>query len=96
MPSQFWVNIAGFYNTFVTGIAFTGAGWKYYFLFVFWDAFEFIFIYFFFVETKKRTLEELTEIFRSKHPVKESLRKHEVIIHGDEGVTEVLDKEVAV
>jgi hypothetical protein len=96
MPSQFWVNIAGFYNTFVTGIAFTGAGWKYYFLFVFWDAFEFVFIYFFFVETKKRTLEELTEIFRSKHPVKESLRKHEVIIHGNEGVTEVLDKEVAV
>lgn len=27
---NFAVNIAGFYNTFVTGIAFTGAGWKYY------------------------------------------------------------------
>lgn len=26
-----WTNIAGFYNNFVTGIAFTGAGWKYYF-----------------------------------------------------------------
>lgn len=25
---NFWVNIAGFYNTFVTGIAFSGAGWK--------------------------------------------------------------------
>jgi hypothetical protein len=25
---NFWVNIAGFYNTFVTGIAFAGAGWK--------------------------------------------------------------------
>lgn len=25
---NFWVNIAGFYNTFVTGIAFTNAGWK--------------------------------------------------------------------
>ncbi|KAM3083404.1 hypothetical protein ACMFMG_004055 [Clarireedia jacksonii] len=25
-------NVAGFYNTFVTGIAFTGAGWKYYYL----------------------------------------------------------------
>jgi len=59
---QFWVNIASFYNTFVTGIAFTGAGWKYYFLFVFWDAFEFVFIYFFFVETKNRTLEELTDL----------------------------------
>lgn len=25
---NFWVNVAGFYNTFVTGIAFSGAGWK--------------------------------------------------------------------
>ena len=41
---NFWVNIAGFYNTFVTGIAFSGAGWKYYFLFIFWDIFEFLFI----------------------------------------------------
>ncbi len=53
---NFWVNIAGFYNTFVTGIAFTGAGWKYYFLFIFWDLFEFAFIYRFFVETKNRTV----------------------------------------
>jgi hypothetical protein len=27
---NFWVNIANFYNTFVTGIAYTGAGWKVY------------------------------------------------------------------
>jgi hypothetical protein len=25
---NFFVNIANFYNTFVTGIAFSGAGWK--------------------------------------------------------------------
>jgi MFS family permease len=86
------VNIAGFYNTFVTEIAFTGAGWKYYFLFIFWDTFEFIIIYFFFVETRRRTLEELTEIFRSPNPVKASLSKTQVILHGDEGVTEILDK----
>ena len=92
---NFWVNIAGFYNTFVTGIAFTGAGWKYYFLFIFWDILEFAVIYFFFVETKNRTLEELAEIFQGKNRVKRSLMKTEVVIHGDEGVTEVLDKEVA-
>ena len=100
---NFWVNIAGFYNTFVTGIAFTGAGWKYYFLFIFWDLFEFVssfdrllcfsvieltlqaFIYFLFVETKNRTLEELTEIFKAKNPVKFSLRRTEVKV--------VVDKE---
>lgn len=81
---NFWVNIAGFYNTFVTGIAFTGAGWKYYFLFIFWDVFEFVFIYFFFVETKNRTLEELAEIFTAKNPVKFSLQKTEVEIISDE------------
>jgi MFS family permease len=75
---NFWVNIASFYNTFVTGIAFTGAGWKYYFLFIFWDLFEFVFIYFLFVETKNRTLEELTEIFKAKNPVKFSLKKKAV------------------
>jgi len=88
---NFWVNIAGFYNTFVTGIAFTGAGWKYYFLFIFWDMFEFAFIYFFFVETKNRTLEELTEIFKGKNRVKRSLEKTKVL-HSSEGVTTVTEK----
>ena len=81
---NFWVNIAGFYNTFVTGIAFTGAGWKYYFLFIFWDIFEFVVIYFLFVETKNRTLEELTDIFAAKSPVRFSLQKVEVEIISDE------------
>jgi len=81
---NFWVNIAGFYNTFVTGIAFTGAGWKYYFLFIFWDVFEFIIIYFFFVETKNRTLEELTDIFRSRNRVAVSLKKTKVRVVEDE------------
>jgi len=83
---NFWVNIASFYNTFVTGIAFSGGGWKYYFLFIFWDILEFAFIYFFFVETKNRTLEELTQIFRAKHRVKFSLQKTEVkVIKDKEG-----------
>jgi MFS family permease len=83
---NFWVNIASFYNTFVTGIAFTGAGWKYYFLFIFWDIFEFTFIYFLFVETKNRTLEELTEIFKAKNPVKFSLRTTKVkVVEDKEG-----------
>ncbi|KAM0130931.1 hypothetical protein ACHAP3_007158 [Botrytis cinerea] len=77
-------NVAGFYNTFVTGIAFSGAGWRYYYLFIFWDLLEVAFIY----------LEELTEIFNAVNPVKYSLKKSEVVIHGDEGVTEVLEKEL--
>lgn len=90
---QFCVNIAGFYNTFVTGIAFTNAGWKYYFLFVFWDVFECLVIYFLFVETRKRTLEELTEIFRAKNPVKHSLEQTEIIVY-DGHISELQNKDV--
>jgi MFS family permease len=90
---NFWVNIAGFYNTFVTGIAFTGAGWKYYFLFIFWDIFEFAFIYFVFVETKNRTLEELSEIFTSKNRVKTSLKSTQIPIQSGKDTTAVSNKE---
>jgi hypothetical protein len=67
---------------------------QYYFLFIFWDIFEFIIIYFFFVETRRRTLEEISDIFNAKQPVKHSLNKTRIIVHGNgRGVTEMLDKE---
>ena len=47
----------------------------FYVFFVFWDLFEFVFIYFFFVETKGRTLEELDEIFEAPNPRKASTAK---------------------
>jgi MFS family permease len=81
---NFFVNIANFYNTFVTEIAFNAAGWKYYLLFVFWDTFEILFIYFLFVETRHRTLEELNEIFAARNPVKASLEKREYYPHSNE------------
>ena len=43
-----------------------------------------MFIYFVFVETKNRTLEELTEVFTAKSPVKFSLQKTEIEIISDE------------
>lgn len=57
--------------------------------------FEFAFIYFFYVETRRRTLEELSEIFRSPTPVKTSLAKTNVAMHGSQGVSEVYDKETS-
>jgi hypothetical protein len=53
--------------------------------------FEFAFIYFFYVETRRRTLEELSEIFKARRPVKASLAKTQVAMHGSQGVTEILD-----
>lgn len=47
----------------------------FYVFFVGWDLLEFVIIYFFFVETKGRTLEELDEIFEAKNPAKASTQK---------------------
>lgn len=68
----------------MTGIAFTRARWKYYFLFICWDTLEVVVIYFLFVETSKRTLEELTMIFQQPSPVKASLDKEEIFVSGDD------------
>jgi hypothetical protein len=68
---------------------------QYYFLFIFWDTFQFAFIYFFYVETRRRTLEELSEIFRAPKPVKMSLSRTQIVMHGTNGVTEVMEKDRA-
>ncbi|OQE16600.1 hypothetical protein PENFLA_c027G10934 [Penicillium flavigenum] len=64
---------AGFLNTFVGPIALSSIGYWFYVFFVFWDTFEMTFMYFFFVETKGLTLEELDVIFESKNPRKASV-----------------------
>jgi MFS family permease len=56
-----------------SGPAFEKIGYYFYLVFVFWDLGEATFIYFFFPETKERTLEELSEVFDAPNPVKKSL-----------------------
>lgn len=58
-----------------SGPAFQKIGYYFYLVFVFWDLAEAAFMYFFFPETKDRTLEELEEVFSAKNPVKKSLEK---------------------
>ena len=66
---------ASFVNTFAAPIALANIGYWFYVFFVFWDVFECGFIYFFFVETKGRTLEELDTVFEAKNPRKASTAK---------------------
>ncbi|KAF4609807.1 hypothetical protein G7Y89_g15817 [Cudoniella acicularis] len=61
-----------------SGPAFQQCSYYFYLVFVFWDLIEFVVIYFFWVETKDRTLEELDEVFSDPHPVKKSLQKRSV------------------
>lgn len=58
-----------------SGPAFEKIGYHFYLVFVFWDLIEAVFMYFFFPETKDRTLEELAEVFEAPNPVKKSLEK---------------------
>lgn len=58
-----------------SGPAFQHIGYYFYLVFVFWDLIEACFMYFFFPETKDRTLEELAEVFEAPNPVKKSLEK---------------------
>ncbi|EPS35921.1 hypothetical protein H072_10569 [Dactylellina haptotyla CBS 200.50] len=75
--SGLFVGIAGFYNLFVTSIAQVNLGWKYYYWFIAENALAAVIIFFVFVETKGRTLEELEEVFNAPNPNKASRRKHQ-------------------
>jgi MFS family permease len=58
-----------------SGPAFEKIGYYFYLVFVFWDLIEVVIMYFYFPETKDRTLEELEEVFAAPNPVKKSLEK---------------------
>ncbi|KAK9427419.1 general substrate transporter [Lipomyces doorenjongii] len=72
---NFVSSIASAVIQYSSGPAFADIGYYFYLVFVVWDLIEAAIIYFFFVETKGRTLEELAEVFEAKDPVKKSLEK---------------------
>jgi len=76
----FAVSCASFVNTYAGPIALGRIQWKYYIVYIAWDLFECVVIYFFAVETKGRTLEELDEIFDDSHPVRASLSKRKFAV----------------
>jgi len=51
------------FNQYVNPIALEAIKWKYYLVYVCWLAFEFVFLYFFVIETKNKTLEESAALF---------------------------------
>lgn len=67
-------NAASTLNLYTAPLAMQNINYWYYVFFVFWDAFQFVIIYFFFVETARLTLEEIEHIFNDTGCVKESIR----------------------
>ena len=78
--SSLCVNAAGLLNNYAWPIALDKIGWHTYIIFLIWCAIQFTVFYFFFPETRRRTLEELDRIFQAKNPVKESLIAHKVAV----------------
>jgi hypothetical protein len=60
---SFAISLSLIFNQYVNPIALQKLGWKYYLVYVAWLAFELVFVYFFIIETKNRTLEETAALF---------------------------------
>lgn len=73
-----FLNIAMVVNTYGIAVGIEAIGWKLYLVYIVWIVVEMVTIFFFFVETAGKTLEELSEIFNAKNPVKKSLEKTKV------------------
>ncbi|KAM0807455.1 putative General substrate transporter [Seiridium cardinale] len=88
-----FLNIAMVVNTYGISVGMEAIGWKLYLVYIGWIMVEIVVIYFFFVETAGKTLEEMAEIFEAKNPRKASTRKVKVdidsagrVLHIDDSV----------
>jgi MFS family permease len=80
-------NLALFFNQYVNPIGIDHSGWKYYLLFECWLVIELVVIYFFFIETKGATLEEIARTFdgdAAVEEIKEKALKLEEVEHVEE------------
>ncbi|KAH6967744.1 lactose permease [Ilyonectria sp. MPI-CAGE-AT-0026] len=73
-----FLNIAMVVNTWGISEGIRKLGWKLYVIYIVWIGIEMVIIYFWFVETAGKTLEELSEVFEAPNPRKESTKKHKV------------------
>lgn len=84
-----FINIATMTNTYGISVGLKEIGWRLYLVYIVWICIEIAIIYFFFVETSGKTLEELMEIFEAKNPRKASTKKVSVGIDQDGHVYEM-------
>jgi len=86
--SSLAVSVSSLVNQFGTPVALKNIGWKVYIVYSGWCAIEFVIFWFFLVETKGRTLEELDAIFNSRNPRKASLHKLKLVVDSHANVVE--------
>lgn len=69
-----FLNVAMVVNTYGISVGIEAIAWRLYIIYCVWIAVEMVVIYFLFVETAGKTLEELSEIFEAKNPRKASTK----------------------
>ncbi|KAH7006989.1 lactose permease [Ilyonectria destructans] len=89
-----FLNIAMVVNTWGISEGIRKLGWKLYVIYIVWIGIEMVIIYFWFVETAGKTLEELSEVFEAPNPRKESTKKHKVEVDGSGRVVHTKDTQV--
>ncbi|EMD33849.1 hypothetical protein CERSUDRAFT_117379 [Gelatoporia subvermispora B] len=72
---SFAVSASLVFNQYINPIALKAIAWKYYIVYCVWLVFELVFIYFFLVETRNKTLEETALIFDGDESVVSIWRK---------------------
>lgn len=76
-------NCANLYNTYVTAIALEAIDWHYYLIFVGLNLLYGAVWFFFGVETRGRTLEELDDVFDAPFPPRAALQKTVMVRKSD-------------
>ncbi|TFK38070.1 hexose transporter [Crucibulum laeve] len=66
---NFAISLSLIFNQYVNPVALDAIGWKYYIVYCCWLCFELVYVYFFIVETKNRTLEETAALFDGEDAV---------------------------
>jgi len=77
-----FLNIAMVVNTYGIAVGMEKIKWKLYLVYIAWICVELAFIYFFFVETAGKTLEELKHIFEAPNPRKASVKRSKIQVVG--------------
>ncbi|KAG6839620.1 hypothetical protein H0H87_000390 [Tephrocybe sp. NHM501043] len=74
---NFAISLSLIFNQYVNPIALDAIKWKYYVVYCCWLLFELVFLYFFLIETKNRTLEETAALFDGEEAL-ENVMAHAV------------------
>ncbi|KFY07072.1 hypothetical protein V492_07470 [Pseudogymnoascus sp. VKM F-4246] len=86
-----FLNVAMVVNTYGISVGIEKIGWKLYLVYIGWICVEMVVIYFFFVETAGKTLEQMSSIFEAPNPRKESTKKTTVLIDDRGNVVDIQD-----